>query len=108
MHNTLKGLAAAAAIVALLGCSDMDSARLQDRYPSKPIELVAWAAPGGGSDRMCRTFARAAEGILPHRTYVINKSGGGRRLGWNGLCPEQAGGRLHPPGRHQQSRLYPA
>ena len=81
MHNTLKGLAAAAAIVALLGCSDMDSARLQDRYPSKPIELVAWAAPGGGSDRMCRTFARAAEGILPHRTYVINKSGGGGSVG---------------------------
>lgn len=81
MHNTLKGLAAAAAIVALLGCSDMDSARLQDRYPSKPIELVAWAAPGGGSDRMCRIFARAAEGILPHRTYVINKSGGGGSVG---------------------------
>lgn len=107
MHNTLKGLAAAAAIVALLGCSDMDSARLQDRYPSKPIELVAWAAPGGGSDRMCRTFARAAEGILPPPD-VRHQQVRGRRLGWNGLCLEQAGGRLHPPGRHQPSRLYPA
>ena len=74
-------LAVAAITMVLLACSDRDSALLQDPYPSKPIEMVAWAAPGGGSDRMCRTFARATEGILPQRTYVINKSGGGGSVG---------------------------
>ena len=81
MVKTLGGLAATVATMALLACSDTNSALVQDRYPSKPIELVAWAAPGGGSDRMCRTLARAAEGILTQRTYVINKSGGGGSVG---------------------------
>jgi tripartite-type tricarboxylate transporter receptor subunit TctC len=80
-NKTLGGLAVVAVTVLLLACTGTDSAPGQDPYPSKPIEMVAWAAPGGGSDRMCRTFARAAEGILPQRTYVVNKSGGGGSVG---------------------------
>lgn len=50
-------------------------------YPSKNIEMVVWASPGGGSDRMCRTYAKATEGILPQTMYVVNKSGGGGAVG---------------------------
>ncbi len=50
-------------------------------YPTKSIEMVAWASPGGGSDRMCRAFAKAIEGVLPQTVYVVNKKGGGGSVG---------------------------
>ena len=50
-------------------------------YPDKPIEMVAWASAGGGSDLMCRTFAKAAEGVFPQPIYVVNKPGGGGAVG---------------------------
>ena len=50
-------------------------------YPDKAIEMIAWASPGGGSDRMCRTFAKATEGILPQPVVVVNKPGGGGAVG---------------------------
>lgn len=50
-------------------------------YPTKPIELVAWASPGGGSDIMCRAFSKAAEGIVPQPLVVVNKKGGGGAVG---------------------------
>ncbi len=53
----------------------------KSNYPTKNIEMVAWASPGGGSDRMCRTFAKSTEGILPQTMYVINKKGGSGAVG---------------------------
>jgi putative tricarboxylic transport membrane protein len=50
-------------------------------YPSKSIEMVAWASPGGGSDRMCRAFAKAINNYLDQEVYVINKKGGGGAVG---------------------------
>ncbi len=54
---------------------------LAQNYPTKPIELVAWASPGGGSDIMCRAFSKAAEGIVPQPLVVVNKKGGGGAVG---------------------------
>lgn len=51
------------------------------KYPTKNIEMVAWASPGGGSDFMCRTFAKSTVGILPQTMYVVNKKGGGGAVG---------------------------
>jgi putative tricarboxylic transport membrane protein len=50
-------------------------------YPNKAIEMVAWASPGGGSDRMCRAFADATKGVLPESVFVVNKPGGGGAVG---------------------------
>lgn len=52
-----------------------------ESYPSKSIEMVAWASPGGGSDRMCRAFAKAINNYLDQEVYVINKKGGGGAVG---------------------------
>ena len=81
MKRTWGGLTTAVTLAVVFTVSPFAFPFWQDHYPSKPIELVAWAAPGGGSDRMCRTFARAAEGVLSQRIYVINKSGGGGSVG---------------------------
>lgn len=59
----------------------LSTAAVAADYPSKPVEMVAWASPGGGSDRMCRTFAKATEGIFPKNVYVVNKKGGGGAVG---------------------------
>jgi putative tricarboxylic transport membrane protein len=51
--------------------------------PSKPVEFVVQAAPGGGSDIMARTIASIAEAekLSPVPLVVVNKPGGGSVVG---------------------------
>ena len=63
-------------LVSLVGCLAWAG------YPEKPVEIVAWASPGGGSDLMCRTFAKALESVgFPQPLYVVNKPGGSGAVG---------------------------
>ncbi len=71
------GFLAVVALAAALGLTPAQA----ENYPTKQIEMVAWASPGGGSDIMCRSFAKATEGIIPQTTYVVNKKGGGGAVG---------------------------
>ncbi len=51
-------------------------------YPDRPVEIVVWASPGGGSDIMCRTFAKALEAVgFPQPLYAVNKPGGAGAVG---------------------------
>ncbi|MEE8541011.1 MAG: tripartite tricarboxylate transporter substrate binding protein [Desulfobacterales bacterium] len=61
-------------------------------YPSKTIEMVVWASPGGGSDRMCRTFIKATEGIFSQSLYAVNKGGGGGAVGMSYVQGKPADG----------------
>ena len=67
------------AVMILLGLGS--GLAVAQSFPSKAIEMVAWASPGGGSDRMCRAFAKAAGNYLDEEIYVINKKGGGGAVG---------------------------
>ena len=60
---TLTTIVALATVSMILGISN--GPVLAADYPTKSIEMVAWASPGGGSDRMCRSFAKAIEEVLP-------------------------------------------
>lgn len=71
------GFLAVVALAAALGLTPAQA----ENYPTKQIEMVAWASPGGGSDIMCRSFAKATEGIIPQTIYVVNKKGGGGAVG---------------------------
>lgn len=61
-------------------------------YPDKAIEMVAWASPGGGSDRMCRAFAQAAGEVFGNKVYVVNKKGGGGAVGMSYVQSRPADG----------------
>jgi len=52
-------------------------------YPSRPLEIVAPANPGGGWDAMARTINRVLEieKLYPQPMSVLNKPGGGGAVG---------------------------
>lgn len=50
-------------------------------YPSKPIEWVIWASPGGGSDIFSRSLIRVLEPLMGASFVPVNKSGGGGAVG---------------------------
>ncbi len=53
----------------------------QEKYPSRPIELIVHYAPGGGTDIIMRLLAEIVEPILGQKVVVVNKPGAGGMLG---------------------------
>ena len=62
-------------------CIGLSSAAAQEKYPSRPIELVIPTPPGGGTDISLRMLAEIVEPILGQRVVVVNKPGGGGTVG---------------------------
>jgi tripartite-type tricarboxylate transporter receptor subunit TctC len=60
--------------------------RAQDRYPSRPIELVVGFAAGGGTDTTARTFARFLEAELGGAVMVANRPGASGELALAGIA----------------------
>ena len=48
--------------------------------PTRPVQLVAGFAPGGGSDTIARTIAEAAAPFVPQPLVVVNRPGAGGAL----------------------------
>jgi len=71
----------ALAVVALA----MTSALAQEKYPSRPIEMVIPTAAGGGTDISLRMLAELAEPALGQKIVVVNKTGGGGTVGMAGI-----------------------
>jgi tripartite-type tricarboxylate transporter receptor subunit TctC len=57
------------------------AAAAQDKYPSRPIELIVHYAPGGGTDIIMRQLAQIIEPMIGQKVVVVNKPGGGGLLG---------------------------
>ena len=55
--------------------------------PTKTIELVAPANPGGGGDMLCRVVQKTLvdEKLVEKNVIVVNKPGGGGSVGWTYL-----------------------
>jgi tripartite-type tricarboxylate transporter receptor subunit TctC len=53
----------------------------QEKYPSRPIEMVIPTAAGGGTDISLRMLAEIAEPLLGQKVVVVNKPGGGGTVG---------------------------
>ena len=89
-HTTNRAMVIFIAAIILLGVGS--GIAVAETYPSKSIEMVAWASPGGGSDRMCRAFAKAVGNYLDQEIYVINKKGGGGAVGMSYVQSKPADG----------------
>ena len=79
-RQTLIGFAAFGSVtLALAGCSPSGE---EAAFPSRPIEIVSWATPGGPTDLLSRALAEAAP---PHfdgrRVTVMTRQGGAGAAG---------------------------
>jgi len=71
-----KWLAAVASALALVA-----PGHAQERFPSRPIELIVPTPPGGGVDIVARMLASLVEPMLATKVAVVNKPGGGGSIG---------------------------
>lgn len=78
----LSGLIASVVMAGAAGV-----AQAADWKPTKPIELIAPAGPGGGWDLLARSMQKALteEKLVDQPVLVTNKPGGGGASGWNYL-----------------------
>jgi tripartite-type tricarboxylate transporter receptor subunit TctC len=53
----------------------------QQDFPSRPVQIVALASPGGTADLHARALAPALEQVLKQPVPVLNKAGAGGALG---------------------------
>jgi tripartite-type tricarboxylate transporter receptor subunit TctC len=53
----------------------------QEKFPSRPIELIVPTPPGGGVDIIARLLGELAEPILGVKVVVVNKPGGTGAVG---------------------------
>lgn len=58
------------------------AAAAQDKFPSKPIEVVIPFSQGGGTDRVGRAFAQYAEKYLGVNLIPVNREGGSGAIGF--------------------------
>ena len=78
-----KGVGVAVFPLAAALCVLAVQAQAGEFTPTKPIQMIAAAAPGGGSDIMARTIAQivASEKLSPQPMVVQNIPGGGSAIG---------------------------
>jgi len=76
-------------IVALFGCSSGSDG---DAFPTKDLEIVAPASPGGGWDTTARAIQKSLsdEDLIDKTLQVNNKPGGNGEVGWQYLKDKDA------------------
>ncbi|HSV28963.1 MAG TPA: tripartite tricarboxylate transporter substrate binding protein [Candidatus Omnitrophota bacterium] len=94
-----KPLRLAVTVVAAAGCLALGSPLgAQEKYPSRPIEVIVTFGPGGGADLMGRQVSRLAEPILGVPMPVANISGASGNAGLTRLLTS-------PPDGYQVATL---
>lgn len=81
-------LAAVGATVVLAGAT----AHAQEKFPSRPIELIVPTPPGGGVDIVARMLAELVAPFLGTQVVVVNKPGGGGAIGVSQLAQAKPDG----------------
>lgn len=76
-------------VAALSACSGSDSSSA-DSFPTKNIEIIAPASPGGGWDLTARSVQKVLKdsGLVEKNINVMNKPGGGGEVGWKYIEPK--------------------
>jgi len=72
---------AAAFILVILLCGSVTHSDAQEKYPNRPITIVAPFPPGGVADLTARPVAAAMEKVLKNPVVVVNKTGAAGAVG---------------------------
>jgi tripartite-type tricarboxylate transporter receptor subunit TctC len=64
-----------------LGAIAVAPAMAQEKFPTRPIEIIVPTPPGGGTDIAIRLLGELAEPVLGQKIVVVNKPGGGGMIG---------------------------
>ena len=80
----------AALALALIATSYPASA--QEKFPSRPIEIILPVPPGGGSDIAVRTLIDLLEPALGQKVVPLNKPGAGGALGMSAIVQSRPDG----------------
>jgi putative tricarboxylic transport membrane protein len=76
MTSMRKILSLAPAAIAGIGLAALSGATAQEKFPSKPIEVVTHAGVGGGTDITARMMMVQAPAEFGQELVVVNKTGG--------------------------------
>lgn len=76
MSNSIRS-----AVLALLFPTMLAPALAQEKFPSRPIEIIVPTPPGGGTDIAVRLLAELAEPALGQKIVTVNKPGGSGMIG---------------------------
>jgi putative tricarboxylic transport membrane protein len=71
---TRSGIAAASAVLALAALAQAPAAA-QDKFPSRPIEMIVPFGPGGGADQLARLTGKMLEPMIGQGVPVVNVPG---------------------------------
>ena len=91
MMNALTKVIAAATAVAALSCG-AGMALAEEKYPSRPIEVVVPWGPGGGADQLARKLATLMEPLLGVTMPVVNAPGATGQTGLMKLLTQPGDG----------------
>lgn len=67
-------------------------ATAQEKFPSRPLEIIVGTPAGGGTDMVARRLAELVEPTLGQKVVVSNKPGGGGMLGMAAVTQAKADG----------------
>ena len=73
----------------LMGCA---AASAQEKFPSRPVQIVVPTPPGGGTDVDFRLLAELAEPALGQKVIIINRGGGAGMVGVSSVVREKPDG----------------
>ncbi|MBI1990602.1 MAG: tripartite tricarboxylate transporter substrate binding protein [Betaproteobacteria bacterium] len=81
---------------ALVVCANLlcaaSPAAAQEKFPSRPIEIIVPTPPGGGTDITARLLAELVEPMLGQKVVVVNKAGAGGTLGMSAVVQAKPDG----------------
>jgi tripartite-type tricarboxylate transporter receptor subunit TctC len=69
-----------------------DETRAQEKYPNRPITIVAPFPPGGVADLTARPVAAAMEKVLKNPVVVVNKTGAAGAVGMSSVANSKPDG----------------
>src|SRR5262245_63715397 len=95
----LRHLRSMAAIGTVFACAALTAVPLvaqekagQDKFPSRPVELIVPFGPGGGADQLARLTGKLLEPVLGQGLPVVNVPGGTGATGMAKLVAAPADG----------------